>query len=419
MRSPDTGPGSLSRRALLGGVAGLGASRALPRAAATTPTLTVATRNLYLGVDLSRLFDADSMDDVRTIAGEMLREIRSHPYDARIDAIADEVAATRPDALALQEAAVFRVQTESDFAEDAAPNASTTVVDLLERCTSALESRGLDYDVAASTVTTDVEVPADDGDARTDVRLTDRTALLVRSDVETGESRAGTFDASLTYPLRGRSATIHRGYCLVELAVDGVDVTVAGAHLESADAYTRERQAEALLDRLPSDRPVVVAGDFNSGPGGSTGAYDLLTESFEDPTAALGSGSDAATCCQPSDLRSDDARFSRRVDHVLSRGDVRPTATQRVGADPESRVSADRGGETVRLWPSDHAGVVTTFAVPTATPTAAATTTRPTTRGETATDSERNASTNLPLYGSIAGIGSLSLAALAWYRKHR
>ena len=421
MKPPSGGPPSLSRRTLLGGVAGLATTQAVPVAAAETPALTVMTRNLYLGIDLSRLFRAESMDDVRRIAGQMLTEIRSHPFAARADAIAAEVANTEPDVIGLQEAAVLRVQAESDFSENPSPNAASVVVDLLELLSSKLAARGLEYEVVSSTVTTDIEVPADDEDGQADVRLTDRDAVLVRSDLEASANESDTFDASLEYWLRQTSVSIQRGYCLVDVTVDGVDVTVATTHLESADGDTRQDQARELLDLLPQDRPVVLTGDFNSGPGGPSDAYDLLTDSFDDAHSSLRPDADAPTCCQASDLRNSESAFSRRVDHVLYRGEVRPTTVERVGADPESMVTADVDGESVRMWPSDHAGVVSTLELTASTPTPTATSTpSPTaTAVTTSSDPDPKDSSNVPLYGTAAGAGSAALAALVWYRKHR
>lgn len=420
MNPPDVDT-RLPRRALLAGAAGLAGSALVPRTRGAPPTLSVMTRNLYLGVDLAELFRARSRDDLRRIAGEMLTQIRSHPYAARVDAIASEVAATTPDVVCVQEAATLRVQTDSDFAEEPGPNAPTVVVDLLDTFTTKLAARGPDYEVETATVTTDVEVPAEDGDSLTDVRLTDRLALLVRSDVDADTSHTGRFESALQFPLGGTSIALRRGYCLADVTVGDTDVTVANTHLESVDETTRTAQATELLDRLPTDQPAVLAGDLNSGPGGSTAAYDLLTDSFEDP---YGSDSTGYTCCQANDLRNEASDLSRRVDHVLSRGGLRPAAVERVGVDPESKVTADVDGETVSLWPSDHAGVMSTFEIHGSTPTATST--------ATPTDPQNSPSTGtttptpgpdrppkLPLYGSLAGIGGLGLGLLAWYRRNR
>jgi hypothetical protein len=105
------------------------------------------------------------------------------------------------------------------------------------------------------------------------------------------------------------------------------------------------------------------------------------------------------------------------VDHVLYRGDLSPTAVETVGTDAESWVQAEVDGESVTLWPSDHAGVVATLAVSTATPTPTPTASTPNTA--TVEESQRGLATKISLYGGAAGIGGLSLAALTWYRNAR
>ena len=99
---------------------------------------------------------------------------------------------------------------------------------------------------------------------------------------------------------------------------------------------------------------------MNSGPGGSGGAYRLLTESFEDAHARLRPDAAGDTCCQDADLRNDASRLSRRIDVVLARG-LKPLDVERVGEDRDDRVSVEVDGTPTRLWPSDHAGVVATF----------------------------------------------------------
>lgn len=392
-------------------MAGLAGGATLPTtvraSAAESPT--VMTRNLYLGVDLARLFEADSLAGIRRVAGELFTAIRRRPFAPRAAAIAAEIEATSPDVVCLQEAARIRTQRPSDFGSRPVTNASTVYVDFLDVLASKLEARNLSYQVAASTVTTDVEVPADVDGETIDVRLTDRDAVLVRTGVETGATPTGTYEASYAPPNVPAGLGLTRGYCLVDVTLGGVETTVATTHLESADEGIRREQSRELLELLPADRPVVLAGDFNSSPGAA--AYDLLTETFTDAYTSVRPDADGFTCCQAPDLRNETSKLSKRIDGVLSRGGVEPTGVSRVGADPADRVAADVDGKTARLWPSDHAGVVATFEV-TATPTPTRTTTE-STRTRTTTETTATG----PGFGVAAAVGGVVAGALARLRR--
>mgnify|MGYP000442278737 CR=1 FL=1 len=371
--SDDAEP-TWSRRAVLAGLGGFsaGAVTGPVRAAGTGSTghrrgagTTVATWNCYLGVDLFRLFDADSLSEVRSLAGDLLADARGHPYAARADAIADQLLSVGADVIALQEAALVRARPTFD--EDAE---TETVADLLALVTDALAARDASYEVVTTQVTTDVAVPAAvDGDWVT-VRLTDRVALLVREGVEVRETRSGRYDARARFEVLGDDlvVTLRRGYCLADLAVAGEPLTVCSTHLESAKAAVRRKQATELLDVLPDEGTVVVGADLNSGPSRNRRAYETVTGSLSDAAATTGSPGD--TCCQPADLRNEDSRLASRVDQILARGAPDPTAVQRLGEASEDRVQATVDGESVTVWPSDHAGVAATYPIPdpTATP---------------------------------------------------
>ncbi|WP_254840544.1 endonuclease/exonuclease/phosphatase family protein [Natronomonas marina] len=365
----------VSRRRLLSGAAALAASGGVlsAPAAAEAPTLSVMTRNLYVGVDLFRLFEAGDFEQLRAVAGELLADVEAHPYAARAGAVAGEIASTEPDVVCVQEAALVRTRAPSRFDGDHDPGASEVVVDLLGLLSERLAARGLDYGVETELVTNDVEVPADTGDGTVDLRLTNRIAVLTREDVTVTGTRGDRFAAAVPVPLEGIDLAIERGFAGVDVAVEGRPATVATTHLAALSAGIRNAQAGALVDRLPGDRPVVLAGDFNSGPGSGPGAYELLRESFEDAHATLRPDAAGPTCCHGADLRTESSTLSRRVDAVLYRGGARPTGIDRVGETPADRVAAETDGETVRVWPSDHAGVVGSLSVPptaTATPTA-------------------------------------------------
>ncbi|RJX44438.1 hypothetical protein DM826_02130 [Halonotius aquaticus] len=367
-----------SRRAVLGSVAGLTAGvGAISRAAATSPasTVTVMTRNAYLGVDLSNLLQAGSNLEFYARIGRFLNDFDPTIYAARAEAIAAEIESQQADIVGLQEAGQLRTKRPGETDDEA------LAFNFLTRIVSALEDRDLSYRVAADTVTTDIELSGELSDGEVTLDLADRDALLVREGVEVTETVADTFDETITVkiPTNSGDVTLHRGYCTANIRVGGVDLTVSTTHLESTAMEPRRRQAEELLTILPSDRPVILCGDFNSGPRAETETYGLLTETLNDPYAALRPDANGSTCCQAADLQNDDSQLDRRIDGTLYRGDLHPTAIGRVGHRPDDRITIQSDGEMVRLWPSDHAGVVATFDLSGQTDSAA-----------TATDSDDN-----------------------------
>ncbi|WP_459193574.1 endonuclease/exonuclease/phosphatase family protein [Halosimplex sp. J119] len=378
--SPDFSDPTCSRRTVLAGVAGVPAGflgRRSRRGLSTTrdsapdarPT-TVATWNVSLGVDLFELLEARSAEDVRETAGELFDGARRHPYEARAGAIADELVAADPDVVALQEAA--RIQTgPADSTATAADGDGELIADLLDSIRSALADRGRPYEVAASTVTTDVELPVEGESGLGTVRLTDRDVLLVRPGTEVRNAGGDTYDEQLQFPVpeTDRTVTLRRGYCRAEVGPEAAALTAVSTHLESVSAASRDRQAEELLDALPAEGPVVVGGDFNSGPGTTTGTYDTVTETLTDAHRALRPDEDGYTCCRPSLIGAGGSQLTSRVDGLLARGGARPTAVERLGESPDDRVETTVEGDEVSAWPSDHAGVVGTFDVSASTAT--------------------------------------------------
>jgi Metal-dependent hydrolase len=363
MDIPQPSQPTVSRRTLLGSVVGLTAGIGHVSRVATASsrtTLTAMTKNVYLGLDLSRLLQTDSSFEFYALIGQFLTDIDPAVYEARADGIAAEIDAAGADVVGLQEAGIIRTERPTET------GTQSTRLDFLARIRSALEKRDLSYRVAVKTVTTDIELATETADGAITLSLADRDVLLVRDGIDVTATTADTYDETveLEVPENTQRVTLNRGYCLAEIRVDGVDLTTVSTHLESTERDARARQTEELLSVLPTDRPVVLCGDFNSGPGAATETYDQLTEALDDPYPSLRSGEDGATCCQAADLRNTDSQLDQRIDGVLHRGDLDPTAVDRVGHRPDDRVSIQSDGETVRLWPSDHAGVVATFELP-------------------------------------------------------
>lgn len=372
----------VTRRAALRGIGvAVGGGRGRIGGGQSTPRATVATRNLYLGADLFRLF-VDREGSAASIVGALLEQVDSSAVERRMDAIAAELAAARPDVIGVQEAALVRTEPESDGGFDADPDADTVRYDFLALLEGALADRGIAYDAAVVSENTDAEFPARVDGGRIDVRLTDRDAVLVRrrtTDVD--RTATATYDAALTVPV-GDGFTLTRGYATADVRVRGRELTVSTTHLEPASAAVRVEQAETFRDALSSASPVVALGDFNDGPADGGGAYEVLAEAFADAYSEIHPDSvgEAPTCCFPPSLRADDpeAALTDRFDAVFARG-IRPTGAHRTGVDPSTRIEVD----DVLLWPSDHAGVVATFGEGSGTATD-----RPSTEPGTASDSE-------------------------------
>ncbi|WP_435064201.1 endonuclease/exonuclease/phosphatase family protein [Halobaculum sp. EA56] len=391
---PSEGPRSgSSRRTLLrrlaatSGIAGVAAGAGGTVGTAATRSEvgpTVLTQNVYLGVDVSRLLRANSIREFRRIVGRFLEGIDPAVYRARADAVAAEVAAADPDVIALQEAALFRKQEPGDYTTDGAESAETEVVDLLAEVEAALDARGLDYGRAAATTASDAELPGRTDDGPVDLRVTDRDALLVRADRRFDGVVTDTFDTDIAFavPETDQEVSLRRGYARADVTVDGTEFAAVSTHLESVSSTLRVIQARELSEALEGTDSVVLCGDLNSGPGYEPAAYRLLVDEYDDAFERVYPRARGSTCCQSPDLRNDRSELSRRIDAVLTSGDLRAVDVSRINHRRADRVDVavddgeedeDDGGATgeeggdeddercVTVWPSDHAGLVATF----------------------------------------------------------
>lgn len=329
------------------------------------PRVTVMTRNLGLGIRLVGLLDRDVRQIDPEFVHDRYREVLDSAFPTRAEALAAEIADARPAVVGLQEAALVRTQDPGDYAGGSTPNAEHVEVDFLRSLLVALRqeladrSADVTYRPVATVTTADEELPAERPDGtRLDVRLTVRDAVLARDDVRVRSAETANYGVVPSVVLEdGTRITVRRGYCLARVAVGGAPLTFANTHLAVVSSVFRSAQASELLGRLAAvDEPVVLVGDFNTGPETPDVTYRVLTDEFRDAHAAAVT-EPGPTCCQFATLRNDRSRLGRRVDLVLCRGPVEPMDAYRVGHEPDDRVSVSGDGNE-SVWPSDHAGVV-------------------------------------------------------------
>src|SRR5919198_5885008 len=158
--------------------------------------VTVMTQNLFLGADLNPIFRAPSLFALFAAVGGAWTSVQANDFPARAQALADEIAAARPDLVGLQEATLYRTDVPPD---GPATPAETVAYDFIQILQDALAQRGLSYENVGTFEGTDVELPAG-LPPLLDVRFTDRVTLLARSDERTA-------DLKLSNPQSGRYPT--------------------------------------------------------------------------------------------------------------------------------------------------------------------------------------------------------------------
>jgi endonuclease/exonuclease/phosphatase family metal-dependent hydrolase len=329
---------------LAGGASGAAAKAPRPRT-----TITVMTQNLYLGANLDPIVHATSQQTAFQAVEAAWAQVQANDFPTRATAIAAEIARAKPDIVGLQELALYGTKPLNlpDY---------TTVLDYRAALMNALRARRAPYHFVGVNVNTVAALPS--GYPPTmDIQLTLRNALLVRNGIRVRNVRTRNFH--LTWPVPGTPLQATRGWVSADVTVGGVTFRVITTHLESFDRVVQEEQAKELLRVSALTRlPVVLVGDMNSRPDGSTTAsYAILTGGrFTDAWAQAYPNRPGFTDGHPADLHELGSPFDQRIDYVLTRGGFKALRGAVTGEQPSSRV----GG----LWPSDHGGLWMTLRLP-------------------------------------------------------
>ncbi|HET9733122.1 MAG TPA: endonuclease/exonuclease/phosphatase family protein [Acidimicrobiales bacterium] len=344
---------ALVASAAIAGLLSACGSSGAPSASTSTvasPSVTVMTRNMYFGADLSPLFNATAAQ-LGPEAAVAYQQMQASDIPDRIQSDAREVAAAKPDLLALQEAVVW--------SKTASGEATPTVqYDFTSLLLADLSRVGITYRVASSTDGFSGALPVPDVGL---VTLQDRDVILVRagSAVTVSGPTSGDYQHALTINVAGIPITVKRGWAAVNASIGGRQFRMIATHLEAYSDPTRDAQAQELLSMVgASSGSTLVLGDINSAAqGAGSQTYDMVRAAGLGDAWASAEGGDAGyTCCRDADLRG--GSLTQRIDMVFYRGQFKATKAEVVGAGGADRTP---GG----LWPSDHAGVVASLTVPT------------------------------------------------------
>lgn len=361
------------------------------------PTVTVMTRNVFLGADLGPALEADTLPEAIDASGVILNEVDSTRFQDRAVPLAREIKKSKADLVGLQEVALYHDQTPSDLG--APPTgvgdpATNLRYDFLALLRQELKDIGAKYRVVISQDEFVEELPADTDQnnatgsafgADLDARLTMRDVILAKKGgkVKLGKTAGAHYTDMFVADVGTFDIPVERGWVSVEAKLGGgggKGRNRAGAakkgggsskfrfvntHLEAfGDPTIREAQAKELIaGPLDTKKQVVLVGDINSGlqarhatlgyqfqPGDPLAFLALQNAGFKDNGAKKLNRPYPQTCCY-SDLFNASLTFDHTVDHVLTQPGLKTKKAFATGDDPDERTSSG-------LWPSDHGGKV-------------------------------------------------------------
>lgn len=320
---------------------------------ADRPTLTVMSRNLYIGANadavIAALASPDPNDDFPTLLNA-ISTLSETDFPTRALAIAGEIERTRPHAVGLQEV----TDLDIDLTGYGVPVVlSTHFLPILQ---AELASRGLQYVVAAQI--TNVQATPLPG-----ISLIDHDVLLVdASRVTLGALKVEQSFAN-NIGVVAPGVDLKSGWVAVDATIEGRTYIIASTHLASGSApgldQLRAAQAIELAASLGAAAPALIMGDLNDTPG--TLMHQVLEGAgFADMWAALAPGERGYTCCHQENLANEAASFDQRIDYVFARGFGGRGQISRIGYTRQERIP----GPFHPIWPSDHAGVVASLTAP-------------------------------------------------------
>ncbi|HEX2096006.1 MAG TPA: endonuclease/exonuclease/phosphatase family protein [Solirubrobacterales bacterium] len=331
----------------------------------------VMTRNLYLGADLGPAIASKSLAELVTANGIILRQVIANEFPTRAEGLADEILATRPDLVGLQEVALWQTTPIT-------PAGEALTIDYLQLLLDELnEGNGKDgngkpqYRVVVVQDEFDLEAPADangiagDGpggelaNAEVMGQLTMRDVILARhgAGVHTWNEQGGNFKTLLQLPIAGQAVSVKRGWTATDARVRGSKpFRFVNTHLEAFHPLIREAQAKELVapgGPATGPLPVVLVGDINSDDDTVAGPDRLAYQVLLAAGFVSRSTNDPLSCCLDSPLLAvgaggDVSDFDHQVDHVMTNAPalIALQSSLVTGLQPVNG-----------FWNSDHAGV--------------------------------------------------------------
>eukprot|EP00978_Attheya_sp_CCMP212_P032749 scaffold129257_cov54-Attheya_sp.AAC.9 len=289
--------------------------------------LVVMTRNIYLGADLTPLFE-DPIAGLPIFFAEFL----ATNFSRRAIALADEIEETMPDLIGFQEAFIFNAVTGPS-------------IDSVKTILEELSKRGLDYSIAVSNENEKSPPSA--------------VGVLIDQDVIVVNNQRESLDIVRTDKALFTDVALTRGWVSVDAKLDGKPFRFANTHLEVSSPFSPEFdtlnlvQAQEFLNEVVKStaKAVIAVGDMNTLPTSDT--YAEFIEEMDD-VWDVNEPDDGFTCCQPSGLDAADNANFIRIDYIF----YSEASGLKINVESARLVGDKPFQELQPFFSSDHTGVV-------------------------------------------------------------
>lgn len=250
-------------------------------AQADESSVTVMSRNLYLGADVGIAMNL--LPDFKAAAQFMWEQVELTDFNQRSKVLANEIATAQPDVIGIQEATKWMCQK-------GLMSSRVTVYDFTQMLLVELDQLGYKYEIATNgdrrainpgfsippiphlTLVTDKDAfPAIFGTETVACGFEIADVLLVKSELRDKVKTVGTTEYESAYTIIPTLMTVYRGFSWADIEVSGTEIRFVTTHLESFWDEGKVPLAKIQADQLVKDLsasgiPVIAMGDFNSDP---------------------------------------------------------------------------------------------------------------------------------------------------------
>ena len=244
-------------------------------------TLSVMTRNLYLGADVGVALQL--LPDFPAAAQFMWDQMRATNFEKRSKILSRELALYKPDLVGVQEATKW-------ICKKGILSKRKVIFDFLQMLIDESKRQGVGYSLATkdgeSALNTGFSIPAiprltvvEDptlfpaifGQETASCGFEIADAILIRDDLDAKIAHVGNSEYRDYYTVVPVLMEIYRGYSWLDLEIDGQPIRIVTTHLESlfdeeSVPHSSIQADQLIADLASTNSPLVVMGDFNADP---------------------------------------------------------------------------------------------------------------------------------------------------------